>query len=153
MPNSENSNQDAINIPTFPLDYGPNPFIIDLNKAAQQNDNFRSALWTGSHLQVTLMSIPVHENIGMEVHPDHDQILRIEEGFGLVQLGEDKFSLYGQYLAFTNYVVFVPAGIWHNILNIGNVPLKISSFYAPPNYAWNTVQRTRTPDSTLQNSF
>lgn len=153
MPNSENSNHDAINMPTFPLDYGPNPFIIDLNKAAQQNDNFRSAIWTGSHLQATLMNIPVHENIGMEVHPDRDQILRIEEGLGLVQLGEDQFSMYGQYLAFANYVVFLPAGIWHNILNIGNEPLKISSFYAPPNYAWNTVQKTRIPDSTLQNSF
>ena len=152
MFNSENSNQDA-NIPTFPYDYGPDSFVIDLNKAAQQNDNFRSTLWTGTHLQVTLMNIPVHESIGMESHPDHDQILRIEEGLGLIQLGEDKFSMYGQYLAFANYAIFVPAGIWHNIINIGNSPLKISSFYAPPNYAWNTVQRTRTSDSTLQNSF
>jgi len=143
MPNSENSNYDDANIPTFPYDYGPNPFIIDLNKAAQQNDNFRSTLWTGTNLQVTLMSIPVHGSIGIEVHPDLDQLLRIEEGLGLVQLGENKLSMYGQYLAFPNYVIIVPAGIFHNIINIGNSPLKISSFYAPPNYAWNTVQRTR----------
>ncbi len=146
---SENSNPDAGNMPTFPSDYGPNPFVIDLNKAAQQNDNFRSALWTGTYLQVILMNIPVGEIIGMEVHPDHDQILRIEEGLGLVQLGADKFSMYGQYLAFTNYAVFVPAGTWHNIINIGNEPLKISSFYAPPNYESGMVQRTRIPDSAL----
>ncbi|GLC81568.1 cupin domain-containing protein [Lacrimispora brassicae] len=153
MSNSENSNHDAAKIPTFPADYGPNPFVIDLNKAAEQNDNFRSTLWTGTYLQVTLMNIPVGEIIGMEVHPNHDQILRIEDGLGLVQLGADKFSMYGQYLAFTNYVVFVPAGTWHNIINIGTGPLKISSFYAPPNYELGTVQRTRIPDSTMENSL
>ncbi|PJJ30872.1 cupin domain-containing protein [Lacrimispora celerecrescens] len=151
MSNSENSNRDAENTPIFPYDYGPNSFIIDLNKAAQQNDNFRATLWTGTFLQVTLMSIPVHGSIGMEVHTDHDQILRIEDGLGLVQLGESQLTMYGQYLAFTNYVIAVPAGIWHNIINIGNVPLKISSYYAPPNYAWNTVQRTRTPAASSQN--
>lgn len=151
MSNSENSNRDAENTPIFPYDYGPNSLIIDLNKAAQQNDNFRATLWTGTFLQVTLMSIPVHGSIGMEVHTDHDQILRIEDGLGLVQLGESQLTMYGQYLAFTNYVIAVPAGIWHNIINIGNVPLKISSYYAPPNYAWNTVQRTRTPAASSQN--
>lgn len=104
MSNSENSNRDAANTPTFPYDYGPNSLVIDLNKAAQQNDNFRSTLWTATYLQVTLMSIPVHGSIGMEVHTDHDQILRIEDGLGLVQLGETQLSLYGQYLAFSNYV-------------------------------------------------
>jgi mannose-6-phosphate isomerase-like protein (cupin superfamily) len=152
MSNSENSNRDADNTPTFPYDYGPSSLVIDLNKAAQQNDNFRSTLWTGTYLQVTLMNIPVHGSIGMEVHTENDQILRIEEGLGLVQLGEDQFTMYGQYLAFTNYAILVPAGIWHNIINIGNDPLKISSFYAPPRYPWNTVQRTRIPASPFQNN-
>lgn len=138
--------------PTFPHDYGPNPFIIDLSKAAQQNDYYRSTLWTGNQLQVTLMSIPVHELIGMEVHPDHDQIIRIEEGAGLIQFGENKFSLYDQYLAFSDYVVFVPAGTWHNIVNIGNEPLKISSIYAPPNYPRNMLQETKTSEPVLGNT-
>lgn len=135
--------------PTFPHDYGPNLFIIDLSKAAQQNDYYRSTLWTGNQLQVTLMSIPVNELIGMEVHPDHDQIIRIEEGVGLIQFGENKFSLYDQYLAFSDYVVFVPAGTWHNIVNIGNEPLKISSIYAPPNYPRNMLQETKTSEPVI----
>jgi mannose-6-phosphate isomerase-like protein (cupin superfamily) len=139
--------------PTFPFDYGPNPFIIDLHKAAQQNDYYRSTLWTGTQLQVTLMNIPVNELIGMEVHPDHDQLIRIEDGVGLIQLGEHKFSMYDQYLAFSNYVVFVPAGTWHNIVNIGNQPLKVSSTYAPPNYAWGTIQETKTSDPVVQNNY
>ncbi len=135
--------------PTFPHDYGPNPFIIDLSKAAQQNDYYRSTLWTGNQLQLTLMSIPVNELIGMEVHPDHDQIIRIEEGVGLIQFGENKFSLYDQYLAFSDYVVFVPAGTWHNIVNIGNESLKISSIYAPPNYPRNMLQETKTSEPVI----
>lgn len=130
-------------LPTFPYDFGPNPFVIDLNKAAQQNRNYRSTLWTGSQLQAVLMDIPVHELIGMEVHPDNDQMIRIEDGVGLIQFGADKFSFYDQYLAFPNYVIFVPAGTWHNIINIGDKPLKISSIYTPPNYPWNTVQETK----------
>lgn len=141
------------NTPTFPFDYGPNPFIVDLQKVAQQNDNYRSTLWTGTQMQVTLMSIPVNELIGMEVHPDHDQLIRIEEGVGLIQFGEHKFSLYDQYLAFPNYVIFVPAGTWHNIVNIGNQPLKISSTYAPPNYPWGTIQETKMSEPVFQENY
>lgn len=153
MSNYENMNSDTGDFPTFPFDYGPNPFVIDLNKAADQNNNFRSALWTGTHLQLTLMNIPVGEVIGIETHPDLDQLLRVESGLGLVQLGADKFSMYGQYLAFPNYAILVPAGTWHNIINIGNEPLKLSSVYAPPNHPWGTVQETRTSDSASENDL
>ena len=30
-------------------------------------------LWTGKHLQVTLMSINIGEDIGLEIHPNVDQ--------------------------------------------------------------------------------
>ncbi len=141
------------NTMSFPSDYGPNPFMIDLQKAAQQNDNFRSTLWTGTQLQVTLISIPVHELVGMEVHSDLDQLIRIEEGVGLIQLGEDKFSFYDQFLAFPNYTMFVPAGTWHNIVNIGSQPLKLSSIYAPPNYPWGTTQETKTSEPIIGEDF
>ena len=38
-------------------DYGPQPFEVNIDKATKQNQTFRTALWTGTHLQVTLMSI------------------------------------------------------------------------------------------------
>nr|WP_288826399.1 cupin domain-containing protein [uncultured Clostridium sp.] len=131
------------NVPEFPSDFGPNPFIIDMQKAAGQNDNFRSSLWTGDHLQVTLMNIPVKGTVGLEVHSDLDQFLRVEEGLGLVQLGSSKLSMDSQYLVFDNYGIFVPAGIWHNIINIGNQPLKLTSVYAPPHYEWGTIHQTK----------
>ena len=50
-------------------DHGKKPYVVNINKAAKQNKNYRTAIWTGSHLQVTLMSINVGEDIGLEVHP------------------------------------------------------------------------------------
>ena len=70
-------------------DYGPKPFVANINTATKQNDTFRTALWTGQHLQVTLMSINVGEDIGLEIHPDVDQFLRIEQGQGIVQDGQE----------------------------------------------------------------
>ena len=58
--------------PLVPTDYGPYPFTIDISKATVNNDTFRTALWTGEHLQLTLMSIQVGGEIGLEIHPDDD---------------------------------------------------------------------------------
>ena len=69
------------------IDYGPYPFVINIEKATEQNDYFRIALWTGEHLQLTLMIIDVGEDIGLEVHPNTDQFIRIEEGQGVVLMG------------------------------------------------------------------
>lgn len=124
-------------------DFGPNPFVVDINKATQHNNTFRTALWTGNHLQLTLMSIPVGEDIGLEVHPDVDQFLRIEDGQGLVQMGNNKNNLYFRQPVYDDFAIFVPAGTWHNITNIGNKPLKLYSIYAPPNHPWGTIHQTK----------
>ena len=39
-------------------DYGGEPLIVNIDRLTKVNPNFRTALWTGEHLQVTLMSIP-----------------------------------------------------------------------------------------------
>src|SRR5690554_6294859 len=67
-------------------DYGPKPFAFNIKQATKQNSNYRTALWTGENLQLTLMSIEVGEDIGLEVHHDHDQFIRIEEGQGFVKM-------------------------------------------------------------------
>lgn len=128
---------------TMTTDFGPNPFVVDINKATLHNNTFRTALWTGNHLQLTLMSIPVGEDIGLEAHPNVDQFLRIEEGQGLVQMGDSRDHLYFRQPAFEDYAIFIPAGTWHNIINTGNKPLKLYSIYAPPNHPWGTVHQTK----------
>lgn len=124
-------------------DYGGKPFTININEAAKQNNHFRTALWTGEHLQVTLMSINVGEDIGLEVHHDHDQFLRIEQGQGIVQMGETKDNLNFRRRVGDDDAVMVPAGTWHNITNTGNVPLKLYSIYAPPEHPFGTVHKTK----------
>lgn len=124
-------------------DYGREPFVININKAAKQNRTFRTALWTGEHLQVTLMSIKVGEDIGLEVHPHVDQFLRIEEGYGVVKMGDEKDKLYFQRHISDDDAIMVPAGTWHNVINTGDKPLKLYSIYAPPNHPFGTVHRTK----------
>ncbi|MCL2637360.1 MAG: cupin domain-containing protein [Oscillospiraceae bacterium] len=124
-------------------DFGPAPFITDINKATLHNDTFRTVLWTGTHLQLTLMCIPVGEDIGLEVHPQVDQFLRIESGQGLTQMGDSKDYLNFQQPVFEDCAIFIPAGSWHNLINTGNKPLKLYSIYAPPNHAHGTVHQTK----------
>lgn len=120
-------------------DYGPAPFVVNINEAAKQNNNFRTALWTGCHLQLTLMSINVGEDIGLEIHPNIDQFLRIEQGQGLVTMGKDRNNLDFQRYVHDDYAIFIPAGTWHNLINTGNVPIKLYSIYAPPQHPHGTV--------------
>ena len=124
-------------------DYGPEPFITDIDKATLKNMNYRTALWTGHHLQLTLMSIPIGGEIGLEVHPDTDQFLRIEKGHGIAIMGCTQNQLNYQRTVCSGYAVFVPAGTWHNIINTGSCPLKIYTIYAPPHHPHGTVQATK----------
>lgn len=64
-------------------DHGPKPFVTNIMRVARQNQNFRTAFWTGCHLQMTLMCIPPCGEIGVEMHPDTDQFIRVEEGQAL----------------------------------------------------------------------
>lgn len=124
-------------------DHGPEPYIVNIAKKSVQNKNFRTALWTGNHLQVTLMNIPVGGEIGTELHPDIDQMIRVEQGTGIVRMGKQKDCLPMHEIISQGDVVFVPAGTWHNILNTGRFPLKLSSVYAPPHHPRGTVHETK----------
>lgn len=124
-------------------DYGSEPFVVNINEAAKQNNTYRTALWTGKHLQVTLMSINVGEDIGLEIHPNVDQFLRIEQGQGIVQMGKSKDNLNFKRNAYDDFAIMIPAGTWHNVINTGNIPLKLYSIYAPPNHSFGTVHVTK----------
>ena len=71
-------------------DIGPQPQSFDLEGATSENKNYRAVAWSGRYLQVTLMSIPVGGDIGLEVHPDTDQFLRLDAGRGRAQIGLSK---------------------------------------------------------------
>ncbi|RYG73008.1 cupin domain-containing protein [Lentibacillus lipolyticus] len=124
-------------------DFGRQPYTVNINQAAKHNNMYRTAIWTGEHLQVTLMSIPVGGDVGLEVHPDVDQFLRIEQGQGLVQMGDRRDRLSYQRHVGDDSAIMVPARTWHNVINTGHQPLKLYSIYAPPHHPFGTVHPTQ----------
>lgn len=124
-------------------DYGGMPLVVNIEKATKHNNTFRTALWTGKHFQVTVMSIPVGEDIGLEIHPGTDQFIRIEQGQALVQMGDSKDRLDFTQKASEDDAIMIPAGKWHNVTNTGNQPLKVYVIYAPPQHPFGTVHVTK----------
>ena len=126
-----------------PVDQGPEPFAVNIEQATLRNNNFRTALWTGKHLQLTLMSINPGEDIGLEIHPHNDQFLRLEAGQGLVMMGNRKDNLDFQRNLSAQDAFIIPAGTWHNLVNTGRTPIKLYSIYAPPQHPHGTVHITK----------
>ena len=124
-------------------DYGPESFIFNIKHATSMNQNFRTTLWTGQHLQLTLMSIPVCSDIGLECHPNVDQFIYVESGTAKVYMGHCQHHLHNPECVTENCAILIPAGTWHNIVNVGTCPLKLYSLYAPPQHPCNTVHHTK----------
>lgn len=124
-------------------DYGNDPFVINIEDATLQNDDYRLALWTGELLQVTLMSIPVGGDIGGEIHGENDQFLRLEAGKGKVIMGESKENITFEKEVSDDDVILIPKGLYHNVTNIGEEPMKIYSIYGPAHHPHGTVHATK----------
>jgi mannose-6-phosphate isomerase-like protein (cupin superfamily) len=120
-------------------DKGKEPLVIDMEGMTLENENYRTTLWTGDKIQLTVMSIQPGDDIGLEVHHGVEQFLRIESGQGLCQMGpsEDKLDFEAEVGA--DQAIFVPAGVWHNVTNTGDEPLKLYTIYGGPDHLSGTV--------------
>jgi mannose-6-phosphate isomerase-like protein (cupin superfamily) len=121
----------------------PRIWADNIEDLTEGNETFRTVLWTGKHSELTIMSIPAGSEIGLEVHPDHDQFLRIEEGKGQVKAGPSQDDLSEAYDVEDDWAFIVPAGTWHNVINTGSKPLKLYTVYSPANHAPGTVHKTK----------
>lgn len=113
-------------------------FVQNLEELTAQNSNFRKVIYTAKHSQLVLMSLKPSEEIGMEVHPDNDQFLRIESGEGkaIIDGNEQAFS--------TGWCVIVPAGSGHNIINTSQTEeLKLYTLYSPAHHRLDVVHSTK----------
>jgi mannose-6-phosphate isomerase-like protein (cupin superfamily) len=111
-------------------------FVKNIEEFAVKNEEFRRVVYTAKHCQLVVMALKPKEEIGMEVHK-LDQFFRVEEGTGEAVLdGVRKVISAG-------FAVLVPAGVNHNIINIGSIPLKLYTLYAPPNHRDGVVHHTR----------
>lgn len=113
------------------------PYVDNIEKKTLDNEYFREVLYTGPNLQLVVMSLKAGEEIGMEIHEEHDQFLRIDSGQGEAILDGVSYELSD------GFAVVVPAGTEHNIINTGERELKLYTIYAPPEHPASTIHETK----------
>jgi len=114
-----------------------NGYVINIEQAARENENFRTVLYTAKHCQLVVMSLKPKEEIGAEVH-HLDQFIRVESGSGVAILNGEEHEISD------GYAVVVPAGAEHNIINTSaSEPMKLYTVYAPPNHRDGTIHVTK----------
>lgn len=111
-------------------------YVNNIESQALKNNDFRQVLYTAKHCQLVLMALKPREDIGEEVHK-LDQFFRVEEGAGEAVLDGVTTEIS------TGFAVLVPAGTSHNIINTGNVTMKLYTLYAPANHRDGVVHHTR----------
>ncbi|MGA2667003.1 MAG: cupin domain-containing protein [Patescibacteria group bacterium] len=110
-------------------------FVGNIEEESLNNDNFRKVLFTAPHSQLVVMSVV--DEIGMEVHPENDQFIRIEKGTGKAILNGEESELKD------GSAVVVPAGTNHNFINTGSEPLKLYTIYSPAHHPDGTIHKTK----------
>jgi len=111
-------------------------YVDRIERATLENDYYRRVVYTGK-MQLVYMCLKVGEEIGEEVHDDHDQFFRFESGKGKVTINEESFEVKD------GDAVIVPAGARHNVVNIGDTELKLYTIYAPPEHPADRVQKNK----------
>jgi mannose-6-phosphate isomerase-like protein (cupin superfamily) len=112
-------------------------FVTNIEDDTTSNEYFRKVLFTGPHLQLVVMSIAPGEDIGEETHKTGDQFIRIESGTG-------EFVIEGvSHPAKDGDSVVIPEGVKHNVVNVGDKPLKLYALYSPPEHKPKTVDKTK----------
>lgn len=117
-----------------------NEYFGNIDKDTIDNNNYRKVIYTGSNMQLVLMSIPPGEEIGSEVHEDGDQFFRIESGSGKLVLDGEEFEFE------KDFGMTISAGKEHNIINTGEEDLKVYSIYSPPEHPKGTLHKTKGDD-------
>lgn len=113
-------------------------YTANIEELSLENDLFRKVLYTAKHIQLVLMSIPAGGEIGEEVHKENDQFIRVEEGEGKAVLDGVEHPLSD------GFVVIVPAGTKHNIINTSaSDALRLYTLYGPPHHLDGTIHETK----------
>ncbi|WP_312217578.1 cupin domain-containing protein [Brevundimonas sp.] len=122
-------------------------FVDDIDRLTVENKDFRRVLYTGKHLQLVLMALRPGEEIGEEVHDDHDQFFRIEKGEGEVWIDGQRTKIKA------DDAIIVPAGARHNVMNTGDKKLKLYTVYGPPDHKDGIVRATKAEAEATEEHF
>ncbi len=113
-------------------------YHVHLEQETVENTDFRRVLYTGSQIQLVLMSLKPGEDIGLETHPDNDQFFRFDEGEGKVVINGN------EYIVTDGDAIIVPKGAEHNIINTSpDTDLKFYTIYAPAHHKDGIVRHTK----------
>ena len=118
-------------------------WVGNIEEATLGNTNFRTVLFTGTAMQLTVMRLGPGEEIGVEMHDHRDQFIRVEHGRARVTLGPERDRVAETHDLEDDWVVIIPGGTWHNVVNTGDGDLKLYSLYAPPEHPDGTVHVTK----------
>jgi mannose-6-phosphate isomerase-like protein (cupin superfamily) len=113
------------------------PYVNNIENETLGNDYFRKEVFTGEHLQMTVMSLLPGEDIGAEVHPHTDQFLRVEQGSGKAIIGEQEYDVED------DFAIIIPEGLNHNVINTGDVAMKLYSIYTPVEHPKGTIHKDK----------
>ena len=122
-------------------------FVEDIEELTEDNNDFRRVLYTGKHLQLVLMALQPGEEIGEEVHEDHDQFFRVEKGKGEVWIDGERTKIK------SDDAIIVPAGAKHNVINTGDKSLKLYTLYGPPDHKDGVVHKTKADAEASEEHF
>ncbi|MFA5368956.1 MAG: cupin domain-containing protein [Candidatus Paceibacterota bacterium] len=113
-------------------------YNANIEKLTLENDNFRKVLYTSKHSQLVLMSLKPSEEIGMEVHEDNDQFLRIEKGNGKCIIDGNEYEISD------GAAIIVPSGAQHNVINTSETEdLKLYTIYSPAHHKDGIIRATK----------
>lgn len=113
------------------------PYVNNIEKETLENEFFRKEVFTGEHLQMTVMSLLPGEDIGAEVHNNTDQFLRIEQGTGRAIVGDQEYDVED------DFAIIIPAGMNHNVINTGEIAMKLYSIYTPAEHPKGTIHKDK----------
>lgn len=109
----------------------------NIEQQTLENNDFRRVIFTGKNSQLVLMAIQPGDEIGLEVHDEHDQFFRIEAGQAKFIVDNETF------VGEDGFAVVVPAGAQHNVVNSGSDVLKLYTIYSPAEHPDGTVHATK----------
>lgn len=122
-------------------------YIGHIEDLTEKNTDFRRVLYSGTKLQLVVMSVAPGTELGGETHDDTDQFFRVEAGKGIVVIDGAPHKVKA------GDGIVVPAGAHHNVICTGHDALKLYTIYGPPQHRDQLVQKTKAEADASDKAF
>jgi len=122
-------------------------YVASIEDVTEENTDFRRVLYSGSKLQLVVMSVAPGEELGGETHEDTDQFFRVEHGKGMIVIDGVAHKVKA------GDGVIVPAGAHHNVICTGHDALKLYTIYGPAHHQDQLVQKTKAEADASDETF